>query len=170
MPKFLRKVKYKTNWDPNGEFSKYVPAGEAPADALQDLVTSDNALSLWEIDDHGTNLERVLAAIASRGDHLQKIDYLIVDSKHIQGLGLRMEQRVGETHDSHANKSWHFDLNRLSASDLSRLANSMFANGKTERKVESSLIPLLKKSIEDGFVDKTNLRPNLLERIFKNQS
>jgi hypothetical protein len=168
MAKFLRKVQYKTNWDPAGEFSKYLPPGEAPADALQDLVTSDNTLSVWEIDDKGTNLERVLAAIASRGDHLQKIDYLIVDSRHLLELGLAMEKKTGQTHDGYANESWHFDLTHLSASDLSRLANNMFAHGKTDRKREPSLIELLNKSIESGFVDAANLRPNLLARLGKN--
>ena len=47
MAKLLRKIKYKTNWDPNGEFAAFLDPGEAPADALQDLKTTDNALSAF---------------------------------------------------------------------------------------------------------------------------
>jgi hypothetical protein len=161
MPKFLRKVQYKTNWDPRGEFSKYLPHGEAPADALRDLSTRENALSVWEIDDQGENLERVLAAIASCGDHIQKIDYVIVDSKHLDDLALAREKKTGDTHDQHANETWHFDLINLSASDLGRLANRMLLHGRPERVQDKTLLPLLAKSIENKFVDPQQLRPDL---------
>jgi hypothetical protein len=165
MAKFLRKVQSKTDWDPAGEFSRYIPAGEAPADALNDLTTSDNCLSVWEIDDDGRNLERVLAAIVSSRDYLQKLDYLMVDRVHIVGLGLAMEKKFGETYDGHANGEWHFDLTRLSATDLSRLANTMFVHGTTERKNKPKLVQLLKKSIQDGYVNEADLRPQVRESL-----
>ena len=81
MSKLLRKVDSKPHWEPDGEFSEYIGAGKAPADALRDLATTDNALSVWQIDDNETNLDRVLAAIASTRQFLLKIDFLICDSK-----------------------------------------------------------------------------------------
>jgi hypothetical protein len=170
MSKFLRQVQHKTNWDPQGEFSSYIPPGQAPADALEDLVTDDNALSIWEVDDLGTNLERILAAMASRRQNLQKMDYLIVNSEHVYALGLAMEQKPGETHDDDANKRWHYDLIHLSASDVSRFANAMFLNGKAERKREPDLISSLRKSIASRFIDEAKLSEGLRERIFKNST
>jgi hypothetical protein len=167
MPNFLRKVQYRPNWDPEGEFSKYLSPGEAPADALKDLQTSNNRLSVWQIDDQETNLERVLAAIVSPADHIQKFDYLIVESKHIQNLGFSIEKTTGQTHDSHANNNWHFDLTRLSATNLSNLANCLLKNGATKRKYDRDLIPMLKKSIASGYVEQTKLNPKLLERLSK---
>ena len=161
MPKFLRTVQYKTNWDPHGEFAKYLPQGEAPADALKDLSTKENALSIWEIDDRGENLDRVLAAIASCRDHIQKIDYVIVDSKHLEDLALAREKKAGATHDEHANATWHFDLINLSAGDLGRLANRMLMHGTPERIQDKKLLPLLGKSIENKFVNRQDLHQNL---------
>lgn len=165
MAKLLRKVQYKTNWDPKGEFSNYLPSGQSPADALQDLRTKGNALSLWQVEDNGSNLDRVLAAIVSISDHLQTINYLMVDEQHVTSLNLKLVQSKGETHDAHANENWHFDLTQLSASDLANLANTMLSHGQTDRRNDKSLASLLKGSVEKGYIDHSKLGDKVQARI-----
>lgn len=167
MPSYLRKVQSKRNWDPKGEFSNYLRAGEAPADALADIRTSDNALSIWEIDDQRNNLERVLAAIASRGEHLQKMDHVIVESTRVQHLGVKIEKKSGDTHDSGANSSWHYDLTHLSATDLARLANCLLEYGKSERQLPNKLVSMVKESIQKGFVDQGKLDSKMIQQLSK---
>jgi len=167
MAKLLRKVQYKPNWDPEGEFSKYLPNGLAPADALWDLKTKGNALSLWQIDDQESNLERVLAAMVSTADHLQTIDYLVIDMQHVVELRLSIIQSAGDTYDAKVNDNWHFDLTKLSATDLAKLANTMLSHGKTDRRNDRALALLLKGSVEKGYVDHAKLKPNVQNRISK---
>lgn len=164
---FLRKIQYKTNWDRQGEFSGYIPVGQAPADALQDLKTQGNALSVWQIDDTRSNLERVLAAIASTLDHIQVINYLLIDSQHISPLNLSLVPSPGVTHDLDANSTWHFDLVHLSATDLANLANTMFTHGEKKREKDRQLALFLKKSVESGFVDQTKLNPLVIAKLSK---
>lgn len=165
MAKFLRKVETKRHWDHKGEFSKYIPAGEASADCLGDLKTSSEALSVWELDDEKTNLNRILAAIASTREHLQKIDYLIVDAAHVTNLGLKIQPKPGQTRDAGANNAWHRDLIHLSASDLSRLANVLFEHAQRRREMEVKLIALLKHSVDEGHVDRAALRPGIAQKL-----
>jgi hypothetical protein len=167
MTKILRRIQHRTNWDPRGEFSRYLQPGQAPADTLQDLATSENTLSIWQVQDSDSNLDRILAAIASPRENLQKLDYLIVDWQHVEELSLHMEKAAGDTHDKYANENWHFHLTRLSASDVANLANKMFAHGQTVRKKEKDLVLLLKRSIAQGFVDKEKLLPNVLAKVAK---
>jgi hypothetical protein len=47
------------------------------------------------------------------------------------------------------------------------LANCLFKHGKSARKNENHLAPLLKNSIARGFVDRNQLRPDLLARLSK---
>jgi hypothetical protein len=170
MSKLLRKVDHKLFWNPNGEFATYVPADEAPADALKDLRTEHDALSVWQIDDNEANLDRVLAAIASSRDYLLKLDFLIFDSKHIEELGLKMEREDGRTYDSKANSDWHFDLIHLSASDLSRLANKMFKYSKRGRLTVPKLTQLVKESVGKGYVDPAHLHPEVRATVLNGKA
>jgi hypothetical protein len=165
MAKLLRKVQHKTDWDPHGEFSQYLLPGHAPADALRDLATNDNMLSVWQIDEKASNLERVLAAIVSPNDHLQKLDYLMFDQQHVHTLNLTIEQAEGDTCDSQANASWHFHLTHLSATDLANLANEMFTHGEIWRQKERVLASLLSKSVRDGFIEEGKLLPKVRAKL-----
>ncbi len=165
MPTLLRKIDHKTNWAKDGDFSKYIPQGSAPADALQDVSTDENALSVWEAGEDSASFDRVVAAIASNREYLQKIDFLVFDSTLVKDLGLKMERKPGETLDEYANASWHFDLIHLSVSDLSCLANAMFANANIKRLYEKDLVRLLRTSIGNGHIDGDKLKPSVKSKV-----
>lgn len=165
MAKLLRRIQRKPNWDPQGEFSTYLPSGQAPADALSDIATDANRLSIWQIDDEGTNLDRVLAAIASPRTNLQKLDYLIFDIQDVQVLEISIEASQGNTFDEEANKSWHFHLTRLSATALANLANRMLARGPARRQNERQLIALIDRSVANGWIDQSRLNPSIRSKL-----
>jgi len=165
MAKLLRRIQHKPNWDPQGEFSTYLPPGQAPADSLDDIATDANRLSIWQIDDEGTNLDRVLAAMASPRENLQKLDYLIFDIQDVQVLEIPVEASPGNTLDQEANKSWHFHLTHLSAAALASLANRMLARGPARRQNERQLIALLDKSVANGWIDQSRLSPSIRSKL-----
>ncbi len=165
MRELLRKIDRKINWAKDGDFTKYLSADAAPADALQDLSTTENRLSIWRIEEDRTNLDRVLAAIVSGRDNLQKCDFIIFDSRHIEENGLEIEANPGGTLDSDANSKWHLNLTHLSATGLGRLANAMFAYGERHRRFERELIPLLRQSISSGYIQEAALKPNVAAKV-----
>lgn len=167
MPHILRKIDQKINWAKDGEFAGYIPANEAPADALQDLKTSENRLSVWRIEDDRQNLPQVLAAVASRRDNLQKLDYIILDFRYVHQNGLKMADRPGDTLDAEANSKWHLHLIELSASGLSRLANAMFAYGEIHRAMERELVEHLRRSVANGHIHESGLKPNVAASVHR---
>ncbi len=132
---------------------------------MADLKTKENALSVWHIEDDQGNLDRVLAAIALTGDHVQKLDYILFDRRHVDESGLQVSPNPGATHDSHANANWHLDLTHLSAGGLSRLANTMFAYGATNRRFEKDLVPILRDSVSQGFINGSDLHLSLASKL-----
>lgn len=64
MPTYLRKVR-KARWHRNNNVG-WLPAGELQADALGDLRTEDNKLSIWRIEGEDQNIHDIIAAIASK--------------------------------------------------------------------------------------------------------
>jgi hypothetical protein len=56
----------------------------APDDDLK--LDDDGNLSAWWIDDAETNLNRVIAALASARQHPAVFDYVLLDSKNIESL------------------------------------------------------------------------------------
>jgi hypothetical protein len=164
MPLLLRKIDHKVKWAKDGEALKYLLSDQAPADVLQDLRTEDNRLSLWRIEDNKSNLSRVLAAIVSTREHLQKMDYILIDFRHIQENGLRFEQEAGDTLDKEAN-SWHIDVIQLSALDIARLANLLFVNGERVRQLEPELIEVLRQSVKAGHIREAELKRTVAQKL-----
>jgi len=164
MPLLLRKIDHKVKWAKGGEASKYLPPEQAPADVLHDLKTEDNRLSVWQIEDDKSNLTRVIAAIVSTREYLQKLDYILIDFRHIQENGLRVERESGDTLDKQAN-SWHVDVIQLSASDLARLANLLFANGERVRELEPQLLNMLRQSVNAGHIHEAELKPTVAQKL-----
>jgi hypothetical protein len=77
-----------------------------------------------------------------------------------------MEQKPGETHDPQAN-AWHFNLVHLSATNLGRLASSIFGQAETVtmRCLERDLIRVLKDSIKSGHIDPAKLQPLVRDKV-----
>lgn len=52
---------------------------DIPADALTDLRSDHNELSVWAVDPDGPDLNRALTAFASARSQLDKLDYALID-------------------------------------------------------------------------------------------
>ncbi len=125
----LLKIDNRRRWDRPA----WLMPGEAPADAVQTLRVTENELSVWYVDPDLGNLNRVLSALAANKDHIEKIDYAIVDDGVPARCNIEVRHTVGTCPDEHACREWHRDLIELSGRKLVSLTESIIATG-AERK------------------------------------
>ncbi len=163
MPLFLRQIK-NSKWYRH-EGVPWLPPGELQADALGDLHTHDNKLSVWHVDDGRSNLHRVLAAIAAGRDHLSNVDYALVDASVIAGLNIPIEPSPGSTPDEDANSLWHRNFIELTRTKLLELAEAIAPQPARARLLAKEVAELLLQSLESGILSRSGIKPELLKRL-----
>ena len=160
-PILLRKIQ-KSRW-----FGRVnIAAGEAPADALKDLETSGNKLSVWLVDENELDVRRVITALAASRDHVTNVDYVVLDYEVFEGMKLKLEIARGNTHDDGANQRWHRDLVELSATQVANFANAVVAKGKKARATERDVISWIQTAVAAGHIDRERLQPNVVAKVF----
>src|SRR5262245_1715293 len=103
-----------------------IPVGEIQADALTDLRTDKNALSVWSVELDESSLAAVIAALASnKTAHVSKVDYVLLDDDVIARLDLRPVKSDGDSPHHEANTRWHLDLTGLTVSKIAGLAREV---------------------------------------------
>ena len=75
-------------------------------------------LSVWHVEDDESNLPRIVAALASGRQHVDKIDCALIDEPSLLALGIRVEAAAEACADEEASLRWHRNLIRLTASHL----------------------------------------------------
>ena len=166
MAYILRTIR-KARWYDHESIS-WLAAGEFQADALSDLKTDDNELSVWHVADDRSNLDQVVAALASTRDHVSNLDYALLDQNFIFQIQINIWPTVGNSPHEEANL-WHRDLIEFSALKLYTLAKSVFENAERKRYSEKEILRLIARAIASGRIDRTQLKlsENDLRRIDK---
>ena len=145
----LRKIDRKVLWDKtpsNGE-KAWLAVGELRADALEDISTDDNRLSIYVLEDGvEVTIERVVGAIAATREHIAKLDYVTFDPEILGELNLEVEPVLGKTLDPLIN-SCHRDLIHLTATKLANLGNTMQQRGEVKRKQPNVVGRLINASL-----------------------
>jgi len=162
MPFLLRKVR-RPRWYHNVNLG-WLQQGEIPADPLTDLDTQSNKLSLWHVEDDESNLDQVVTAIAATREHLDKVDYALLDQRYIWQLDIQVEKTPGGTPLAEADL-WHRDLTHLSAQKLLDLAKVMWDRARTARRPEKAVRQLLVKAVDSGRIDTSKLKDTLRSEI-----
>lgn len=162
MPFLLRLIK-RHRWyiEPAQPF---LDAGNFPADPLADLNTENNILSVWQIDNGQSNLDRVVTALAANRQFADKVDYALVEQSAVDDLGIQIERAFGQTPDNHAN-GWHRDLRQLSATNLVGLAKAILDENKRGRISAKEIKRLLRDAVESGHVSFDELQPKLQQSL-----
>jgi len=151
----LRKIR-KSKWYKN-EGVPWLAEGELQADALSDLATKDNELSVWRIEGNRSNLERVVVALAAGCDYISNFDYALFDQETLSEINIRIKNTEGDSPDEDAN-SWHVDLAELSATKLMELATAIMRKAEIKRIPEKSILRLVARAVASGQIDRTKLR------------
>ena len=140
----------------------WLPENEIQSDALGDLQTRANKLSVFRIETED-DTERVAIALAANRDNLANLDYAIFEDTTLVPAGISILQQEGETPDPEANKL-HYDLTNLTVRELGLLAQAVAA-GEHSRKLPKDVKAGLQRGIQSGDLDQGRLKPQLLQKI-----
>lgn len=145
MPSFLIKV----TWGKWQTDEQWIPAGELQAAALFDLRFSNNKLSAWRIEVDGENLDRVITALAvNKGKtSIDNVDYVLLDQKLVEQLGVKIEKSRGATPDMVANDEWHYDFIELTVTKIVALATCI-----KKSRIDRIRQPRVKELIRNGLI------------------
>jgi hypothetical protein len=158
----LRKIS-KAKW-----FSpEWLEEGEVPGDALVDLRTQKNELSVWRVDPVGRNLNAVIAALASnKTDRVDNLDYVLVDEEVLTQLGIRTVQSEGQSPHPQANSNWHVDLVELSGARILNLAHEMKRRQAEHKRVQHKVVrEILRAALQGGELQRQSLNVKLLAEL-----
>ncbi len=137
---------------------------EIQSDALSDLKTDGNKLSVWEILEDQSNLEQVLGALASNWDKPQHLDYVIVESNLLAGPGLSLKlekEDEGATKHRAADRQWHYNLCELTATSVLGLAGIVDRAESKARVTKKRIIAILREEVGANRIEGTRLSQQL---------
>lgn len=137
----IRKAKWARNTD-----LRWLSAGQIQADALTDLKSTDNKISLYLVDDSDEEQKlRIAAALATTKEHLSNLDYALIDPDFLSGLGVSVEEIQGTTPDEVVNEL-HRDLVQLTVEQIYEIAKHIH----TTQNVYRYLPNIVKSAVLDG--------------------
>jgi hypothetical protein len=156
VPFLLRKIT-KSKWY-RGTPHPWIGENEIEADALNDLKTQANALSVWLIDDKKSNLGRIIVAMVANGNHFDNFDYVLLPLFSLQDLGIKIIQNNGVSPDTEANQIWHRDLIELTTEKLCELARAFRFQGEFGQKREKEILNLLIHENASQHLDRSKIK------------
>ena len=157
MAYFLRQIRQSCWFD-----LPWLPIGELQGDSLLDLQTTDNTLSVCEVNSEHDK-ERVTVALAANGKFVSNFDYAVFDDTNFASLGIITEPHEGNTPDAVVNQL-HYHLRNLTLGRLTGLARvvSEVEHIRIARHVVKTRIS---EAIAAGTLPAEKLEPELLERL-----
>lgn len=160
---WFRKIR-KSKWYKNSEVS-WLGEHDLQGDALTDLTTQNNALSMWIVEDNSSNLNRIISAIAATNQNLSNIDYALLDFTIVEGLGVKVGVVPGATPDMQANEVWHRDFQELTARQIMGLADAIRVNGRLERFQSPKVLKLIQSAVQSGHIEKQSLSESIQKKM-----
>ena len=160
MASFLRIIR-QARWLKHPDLDWMAPS-EIQGDALGDLQTRENKLSVYRVESENA-AERVAIALAANRDNLANFDYAVIDDVKLLSTDIKISRQIGETPDHEVNQL-HYDLFDLT---IGRLVQFAFIVSAAER----SRIPRkdvktkLRQAIHAGVLDKSKLSPKLSDAV-----
>jgi hypothetical protein len=151
----LRKIR-KSKWY-KSESVPWLAAEDLQSDALVDLATKGNKLSVYLVNDDHSNLDQIITALSANCDYISDFEYAIFDKSELIRIGIEMDNTEGDTADLLVN-SWHYDLIELSAAKIMALASIISNLSKRERVLSKRVLKMVVKAIASGQLDRAKLR------------
>ena len=160
MPRFLRVIR-KGRWERYPKIPWLLP-GEIKADALRDLQTSENALSIYRADDESA-ANKICLAIAATRETFGSLDYAVFDAAELPPIGIEPTRTIGETPDPEVNRL-HYDITTLTVEKVSQLAR-VVAAGDHSRIPKKSIEVSLRSALRSDSLDRNGINSRLLRRL-----
>lgn len=162
MPLILRKIR-KAKWYKGGGVP-WLAENDLQADALGDLLTKGNRLSIYLVDDEYTNLEQIVTALAANCDYISDFDFALFNEEALQNINIKLESTEGDTPDATVN-SWHGDLVELTADKVIALATVIWTRAEKRRFLSKRILELVVKAVASQQIDRARLKKGLMEKI-----
>jgi hypothetical protein len=157
---FLLRIVTKPKW----VAPEWMAAGEVPADALTDLRSNNNELSVWGVESDTSNLNTALVAAASGRSRLDKLDYALLDEAILSAIPIKCVGSEGNTPHHTANTTMHRDLIELTAQKVVHLAREMMPLTLV-RVPQKQVKHLLLDALQSGALDRTRIEADLLSEL-----
>ena len=151
---YLRAVR-KSKWYKHAG-TQWLQPNDIQADALVDLHTENNQLSVWYVDSNAANIQRIVTALAAQRQYIANCDYVLIEEADIVDCGIRAEREPGLTPDEAAN-GWHLELVELTLQKLVSLARAIHDKGHTTRVSEKAIMKLLALALARGQLDRNRV-------------
>jgi hypothetical protein len=155
VPLILRKIR-KAKWY-RSDAAPWLESEDLQADALVDLATKGNKLSVYVVEDNQSNLERIIASIAANCDFISDFDYALFGQEVLDEIKINTQDTSGETPDTLVN-TWHRDLVELSAVKIFTLAKVIATRAERRRVLSKRVMELVAHSIASGQIEREKLR------------
>lgn len=145
MPLLLHTVR-ENRWY-KSEAAPWLAIGDVPADPLGDLKTTQNCLSVWEVLDDRSNVERIVRAVAVGRHEIADMGYVLFDAALLPTIDIKTQTEKGTTPDEGAN-AWHFNLVDLSGKKLVGLTRMILEGGESGTVLKKRLNELAEAGIQ----------------------
>lgn len=146
MPLLLRTVR-QNRWLKDAA-APFLAIDDVPADPVCDLLTQQNLLSVWEVAEDRSNIERIVRAVAIGRDKIADMGYVVFDSGLLPNASIEIRENKGESLDEGAN-AWHRDL-LVSGNKLVALTKAILRYGESGTVLKVRLRQLVDEGIRIG--------------------
>ena len=152
MPRFLRVVR-QARWSSPSWTDGHTLDWQG--DALTDLSTMRNALSVYQADSDEM-FHQVIAGFAANRDKLANVDYAVIEGQLLDAMKLQVVSSDGETPHNGANRL-HHDIVNLTADNVLGLVRSISADD-VRRVPARTVKEFIQRALADGQIDAMRLK------------
>ncbi len=139
----------------------------APADALPDLQTDNNAISFYLIPkrEAATLGDQIAAAMACglKGG-VKHYEYVLFEAIALSKVAAKFELTPGDTPDAAVNKL-HVNVHDLSADQIAGIADWIWKGRMFERRLDDQMASLIAAGITSGRIDRSRVTEKVINRL-----
>ncbi|MBA7607792.1 hypothetical protein ES703_14961 [subsurface metagenome] len=169
MPLILRIIN-KNNWRGREEFpwltKDPLQTDAIQADAMHDLRTTENTISVYEVNDDKSNLEQIISGYTAGRHKPAHFDYALFDQQLLLKSDIKIEAFAGSTPSTEAN-ACHRHLSELSVHKLTELAKIIMGKAERERLQKKHILRLIKQATDSVDIDRSKIDSRILREIAK---
>lgn len=164
MPLAFRQLINASYWDKEREEDEeWLHPNEVRADTFKCLKSDKNRLSIYVINDE-SELQRLLAAVASNRNNVQHLDYALFDFALLDKYAIEYIDEPGVLPDDLV-CNWHKDIIQLDGSTLHKLAKVIYEHSEPVRALDKKIAKAIQFSINKTHIDSSKLKPSMLNDL-----
>ncbi len=162
MATIFRKLSQKRYWDRK----PWLGTSDIQGDAAKCLMTKENRLSVFILEEPTIQMERVVAALALNRDSLAHLDLAIAPEDVLELCQIQRDRVQADTPDSEVNE-WHLDLIELTVAKIAKLATAIRNKGEIRRYNEKEVRKAIQKSLNADCVVAEQINGSLIKSLEK---